>query len=237
MKQVLKKWLLSDNGGTQVQRPDPSTMDQALARMKALGVMPRVVVDIGAAMGSWTMGALRFWPESDYYLVEPLDEQINKVPARLRENPRIHLVQAVAGAEAGTVKLHVTPDLDGSGIYETGGSEEREVKVLPVDEIIAPDKRKDVLLKLDTHGFELPILEGAKETLTGCCGVIIEVYGFYVSPTAKLFHEVTQAMHDRGFRLFDIVDVLRREKDNAFWQADAVYLRQDHPVFSNNSYT
>jgi hypothetical protein len=66
--------------------------------------------------------------------------------------------------------------------------------------------------------------------------IVVEVYGFHVSPTGQLFHDVSGYLLGKGFRLFDIVDVMRRAKDNAFWQADAVYLKKDHPVFSNNQY-
>ena len=62
--------------------------------------------------------------------------------------------------------------------------------------------------------------------------IIFEVYGFNISPTGKLFHEVTIYLSDKGFRLFDIVDVTRRPADNAFWQADAVYRQKSNQVFN-----
>jgi hypothetical protein len=82
----------------------------------------------------------------------------------------------------------------------------------------------------------VPILKGAANTLKNTDVLIIEVYGFHVSPTCLLFHELTQYLSELGFRLFDIVEVMRRSKDNAFWQADAVYLKTTNRVFADNRY-
>ena len=66
--------------------------------------------------------------------------------------------------------------------------------------------------------------------------LVIEVYGFYVSPTCLLFNQLTTYLDGFGFRLIDMVDIMRRPGDQAFWQCDAFYIRKDHPVFANNSY-
>ena len=106
---------------------------------------------------------------------------------------------------------------------------------MKIDDIVTKDGGP-FLIKLDTHGYEIPILEGAIKTLENTEAMIIEVYGFYVSPTAVLFHKLSEYLEKLGFRLFDIVDVMRRENDNAFWQADAVYLRIENSVFKENHY-
>ena len=109
--------------------------------------------------------------------------------------------------------------------------------MLSLDSVYKNSVRKGpLLLKLDTHGYEIPIFEGANSVLADAMAVIVEVYGFYVSPTARLFHDVSDYLSNRGVRLFDIVDVMRREKDGAFWQADAVFVREDQGLFADNSY-
>jgi FkbM family methyltransferase len=215
--------------------PLANDMLAGINRLQKAGNAPDLIVDLGAAKGSWTHKAIKVWSDALYELVEPIGEQINRIPEDLKENPKVRITEAVAGSAAGKVDLTLTPDLDGSGIYGGEGENIRNVKVITVDDLIK-DKPGDVLLKLDTHGYELPIFEGAKETLKRTQVVIVEVYGFHVAPTGKLFHEISDYLLKRGFRLYDIVDIMRRAKDQAFWQADAIYLREDHPVFSENSY-
>jgi FkbM family methyltransferase len=47
------------------------------------------------------------------------------------------------------------------------------------------------LLKLDTHGFEVPILEGARTVLSQTSMLIIEAYNFPLCPGALRFCELT----------------------------------------------
>jgi hypothetical protein len=92
------------------------------------------------------------------------------------------------------------------------------------------------LLKLDTHGFEVPILEGAHETLTQSSMLIIEAYNFTLRPGCLRFYELCPYLEARGFRCVDVFDVSVRPLDNAFWQMDMVFLPSTHPVFSSDGY-
>ena len=68
------------------------------------------------------------------------------------------------GKETSTLQFTISDDLDGSGFYGKGN--QREVQVEALDEVIREQKKSGpFILKLDTHGFEIPILEGAVETL------------------------------------------------------------------------
>ena len=211
-----------------------SNMSGGLERLCKLGIISELVIDIGAAKGSWTALAMKFWPKAKFFLIEPLKEQIDCIPANILENTSLKIIEGVAGETEGTITFNVSDDLDGSGIYGLG-EHQREVKVYALDNILKGNQGA-VLLKLDTHGYDIPIFDGAMDTLKKTEAIFVEVYGFYVSPHGKLFHEISAYLFEKGFRLFDIVDMARRKKDTAFWQADAIYLRADHSIFSDNNY-
>lgn len=243
MKKVIKKIVNKmgyDITAKEVVKIQPvSTLDKmesAMHRLKTIGVNPNAIIDVGAAAGNWTKLAQKFWPNAKFHLIEPLQEQ-NKylIPLKEKFPDSVFIHQGVAGDQLGKIEFTVSADLDGSGVYAKGEGEVREINVITIDSIFSEKKIRN-LIKLDTHGYEIPILEGAKQILETTDALIIEVYGFYVSPTGPLFHELSDYLLKKGFRLFDIVDVMRRKHDLAFWQADAVYLRADHPIFSNNKY-
>jgi FkbM family methyltransferase len=213
----------------------PETMLAGLKRLKDRQITPDIIVDLGAAQGTWTQKALTVWPSARYELVEPLVEQTAILNELKKHNPAVDFHLAVAGETPGEVGLNVSPDLDGSGVY--GGKSEniRKVPVVTIDEIVA-NKKGNILIKFDTHGYEAPILKGAKEALSRVSALVIEVYGFPISPTCLLFHELSAYLDELGFRLLDIVDIVRRPGDEAFWQADAFYVRKDNPLFEKNSY-
>ena len=218
-----------------VRRSNSNQMQGGLERLKLLGMDPKVIVDVGAASGKWTELALNFWPQATYKLIEPLSEQTLALDTLKAKHQNVSYHLAVAGQSVGEVSFSITKDLDGSGVYGDNAENVRKIQVLRIDDIVAGNEAP-VLIKLDTHGYEIPILDGARKTLERTSALVIEVYGFYVSPTGVLFHSLSDYLEKSGFRLYDIVDIMRRQKDKAFWQADAIFLRKDHPIFQDNTY-
>jgi FkbM family methyltransferase len=237
-KKVIKNILLSR--GYSVYKKsynvtDDNSMSMGLKRIKNLGLEPALIIDIGAAQGTWTRKAMDYWPNANFELVEPLTEQTGSLNELKSLFPKLNYHLAVAGETSGETYLTVSEDLDGSGIYGFEDGNRRKVPIVTIDDIAAAYKG-EVLIKFDTHGYELPIIKGAVETLKRTSVLLIEVYGFYISPTCLLFHELVNYLERFGFRLIDIVDIMRRPGDQAFWQCDAFFIRKDHPVFTNNSY-
>jgi FkbM family methyltransferase len=239
MIKKLLKYIVNRSGydivKTDNSKVNVTGMEEGLLRMKKLGILPDTIVDIGAAQGSWTIKGLKFWPNSRYELVEPLSENENHLKELKIAKRNINFHLAVAGESSGEAWLEVSPDLDGSGVYGGSTLNSRQVPIVRVDDIVR-ETVGSILLKLDTHGYELPILKGAEEALKRTSLLVIEVYGFRISPTCLLFHELSTELEKWGFRLIDMVDIMRRPGDNAFWQCDAFYIRKDHPVFQNITY-
>ncbi len=92
------------------------------------------------------------------------------------------------------------------------------------------------LIKFDTHGFEVPILEGAKNVLQQTEAIVMECYGFHISENSLLLHEMCAYLEKLDFRLSDIVDVMRRPGDEFFWQCDLFFVRSSHSSFQKNTY-
>jgi FkbM family methyltransferase len=214
-------------------------MSAALRRASKLGVRPASIIDLGAAVGEWSQLAYSIFPCADYVLVEPLHERATALAAFCDRYPRMRHVAAAAGASQGQVIFDVSNDLDGSGIY--GGVSSNATRIVPlaaVDAIVESEGLlPPFLLKLDTHGYELPILAGASKTLAHTELIVVEVYNFSISPTAVPFWEICATLAARGFRPADICDLMARPRDDLFWQADILFLPTDHPSFRDSHYT
>lgn len=104
-------------------------------------------------------------------------------------------------------------------------------------EVLNRDLRGPCLIKLDTHGFEREILNGAKATLGMTDLVIIETYFFKLHETAPLFTEMINYMSERGFRVIDMSEPLWRQRDNSPWQIDMFFVKTSRPEFLYNSYS
>jgi FkbM family methyltransferase len=212
------------------------TMQAGLYRNKNRGIIPKTIIDVGAAEGTWTLAAMNVWKDSQYVLMEPLQERKAKLTALKNTYNNVYIVNAAAGDKKGTIPFFVAEDLDGSGIADNG-TLARTIPVTTIDEEVKKWQLPGpYIIKLDTHGYEVPILGGATETIKHTLLVIIECYGFQIAPQSLLFWEMCRYMQEKGFRLIDVVDVMRREKDHAFWQCDAFFVPATSPVFSSNTY-
>lgn len=222
------------------RQSESNTMLQGLHRFNALGIPVRTVVDVGAAAGSWSAMARGIWPDCSFVLFEPLEERKSELQRLAREHENLHHVPCAAGAEAGTVQFQIAPDLDGSGVV-SGGTSSAEIRSVPVCRLDAEVRRLGLsdpfLVKLDTHGFEIPILRGCSEILPNIELFVIECYGFRIADGSLLLWEMCQEMDRLGFALFDLVDVMHRPKDGAFWQCDAFFIRKENALFENNRYS
>ena len=214
-----------------------SGMEAGLRRVGAWIDRVETVIDVGAAAGNWTRAALLRFPAARFLMVEPLSERVAELNGLCAEAKRAELVSAVAGRSRGEVGFRVAPDLDGSGVEAGAGGATRMVPMTTLDLEVAERKlRGPFFIKLDTHGFEVPILEGATAILPETAGLVIEAYNFQLTPESLRFHELCAWMSERGFRVADLLDPLRRPADGILWQMDLVFVRKDHPSLERKHY-
>lgn len=202
-------------------------------------IKPGTVIDIGAAEGKWTLMTMEVWPNANYLMFEPLEERKKILQELGQKHKNIYLVLKAAGQTHDEIDFYVTSDLDGSGIAENQamGATKRKIRISSIDDEVAKLGLKGpFIIKLDTHGYELPIIDGSKKTLKETELLIIECYGFKIAPSSLLFWEMCNYLLTIGFRLVDIVDISLRPKDGTFWQCDAFFIPINCDCFSSNTY-
>lgn len=211
-------------------------MDGLLARAAGRGIEIRTWIDVGASDGSWSMRAQRHFPRAQFLLFEPLEERQAQLAA-LRRRKGFEIVAAAAGAEAGTLPFSIDPQLDGSGVAAPGSPTVRTVPVETIDGVVARRGLQGPYgVKLDTHGHELPVLEGAARVLTSTEWLVIEAYNFALVPGCLRFHELCAWLELRGFRCCDLADPMRRPSDGVLWQMDLAFARATNPIFRVHTY-
>lgn len=214
-------------------------MIRGLEHARQRGLEANTIIDVGAAEGSWSLSAAEYWPDADYLLFEPLEERKELLEKLSKKNKKFHFIPEAAGKEKGQVSFKVSGDLDGSGVAEgvKGVSNIRAVDVTSIDiEVNRLQLKGPYIVKLDTHGFEVPIIEGCSAILKEVSLFIIECYGFQIAKDSLLFWEMCRLLQEKGFRLIEIVDVFNRPKDQAFWQCDAFFVPEQIDLFKDNAY-
>ncbi|HEY4194322.1 MAG TPA: FkbM family methyltransferase [Mucilaginibacter sp.] len=214
-------------------------MLKGLLKLKNLDIAVNAIIDVGAAAGSWTVMAKGIWPECSYILFEPLEERQPELTKLAHDHPGIFIVPFAAGNAVSETSFYIADDLDGSGVANSKGESQntRTVKQTSIDiEIKKLNLKGPYIIKLDTHGYEVPIIEGCANVINDVSAFIIECYGFQITDRSLLFDQMCRYMDGLGFHLFDIVDIMHRPADGAFWQCDAFFIRKDNPVYESAKY-
>lgn len=216
---------------------DSFDMPSAIKRIADHDIDIRSIIDIGASNGNWSLEAMNAFPDASFVALEPLKERQESLRALKKKHPNFDYILCVAGEkDGGQTTLNVSDDLDGSTVGGYGG----EPRIVPVKTLDAIVKEKRLegpyLIKFDTHGFEIPILNGAKETLAKTNIIVMEVYNFKITEHALRFHEICFQMEKLGFRCCDLANPMLRLHDKVFWQIDLFFARTDSKIFSYGEY-
>jgi FkbM family methyltransferase len=154
---------------TKSTHPFTAVLERAAKRLQ-----PATIIDVGASNGQWSQLALETWPEARVLLIEANPVWKPEQDVFCQRSGALS-TWAVAGANEGHASVEFFKEEPCQGIkLEPTGT------VLPVTTIDAELRRTNLpapyLLKLDVHGHENMILEGARKTLPKTCAVVVEVY-------------------------------------------------------------
>lgn len=198
----------------------------------------RTVIDVGASDGRWSALARRHYPHARFLLVEAQGAAHGAALERyVKAHPGAEVALAAAGPREGVIHFDASDPFGGVASETSTGAADTVLPMTTVDaEVARRGLEPPYLLKLDTHGFEVPILAGAARTLQGSSVLVIEAYNFTIRDGALRLPQLCGYLEGRGFRCLDLVDPLYRS-DGALWQVDAVFLRTDAPEFRTETWT
>ena len=205
--------------------------EAALRRARARGVEIASIIDIGASDGSWTEMCRRVYPEARAILLDANDVHRVSLERYVASRQGVEHKIAAVGPACCDLWFERTPDPFGGRIHSERLKPEWEpLPGTTIDhEVATRGMRGPYLVKLDTHGFEVPILEGAQETLKNAQLLVVECYPFKIGDGALMFHEFCAWMWERGFMALDITEPLWRARDGCLWQIDIVFSPRTRP--------
>lgn len=210
--------------------PLPFKMEAVLDHLVKKGFHPQVILDVGAAKGYWSELAIHFFPQAQFYLLEPLSRNVPRLQELSGKFHNIHYVSCAAGERAADLLINVTPDGDGSSLLSFGRSRQPEdevVKVVTIDSLLTSGTiQPPQLVKMDVQGYELRALAGGPRLFDSAEVFILEVSLYEFMPGTPLLHEVVAYMANRGYVLFDVAGFLKRPFEDDLAQMDLVFVKR-----------
>ena len=198
---------------------------------------PGSIIDIGASNGCWSKMAHKVFPKAHLLLIEAQEEHRSSLEHFVSKTPNSKYLISAAGNIAGNAYFDAQCLYGGLASHEPVGPKSRVVPMVTIDDAVNRFKLSSpYILKLDTHGFEVPILDGAADTLSTASLVIIEVYNFRLTNSSLKFYEMCAFMESKGFFCIDLAEPMHRPGDKALWQMDLFFVPSTNGAFAYNCY-
>jgi FkbM family methyltransferase len=169
------KWL-GHITGTGIPANTRIGLNACLPGLASRGYTPECILDIGAAAVHWTKEALWVWPKARYFLFEPLSERQAGLEKLRRLHPNVDYILAGAADGPERLSLGVYPDRLDESSFCYGGTENRTVNTVTVDDLMRQSRfPQPQFIKIDVQGFEIKVLTGAAAAMVACDPILMEM--------------------------------------------------------------
>ncbi|MDB5132571.1 MAG: methyltransferase, FkbM family [Mucilaginibacter sp.] len=186
---------------------------ELLELIKKNNFTPKVIYDVGANIGTWTLLAKSFFTDAAVQAFEPLHQHIKEFKTNTANLTGITLHPFCLGNENKELVINVSSFSDSSSILEATPLEfeqygikktaEETVNIKRVEDLIGqgilpvPD-----IIKLDVQGFELEVLKGAGKYLNQVSYLIVEVSFKKYYYNQPLFLDIANYLMGFGFNIY-----------------------------------
>ncbi len=199
------------------------------------GVSVDVIYDIGCFKGTWTQSIMDIFPQSQYYLFDPIDH-----PKVLPKNKNFEFHQVLFAEEDAIFNFY--------SINSTGDSLYRDIS--QIDENVSAvalharklnsysnqyKLRQPNFLKLDVQGAELRVLSGASNSLKNASLLLLEVPFYPFNVGAPQLGDYLAYTRDAGFlpvaieplrSIPDLGSEIKYRPDSFIVQADILFVKR-----------
>jgi len=171
---------------------------------------PQTILDIGAHHGEFNHHCRAYFPNSYIFSIEgnELCEEI------LKNNNCLYLIALLGKEKQKTIFYKTKLDLHctGNSLYKELTTHYNDINLIKeekelqtIDEIFSANETFD-LIKIDTQGSELDILEGGKKIVQNAKGILLEVSIKPYNEGAPLYNDVINYMNSIGFENKEFLD-------------------------------
>jgi FkbM family methyltransferase len=190
-----------------------STLEEEVSAHAKIVSDPKIIFDVGANQGNWSIAALKRFPNARVFAFEPSSNHAQTLERLKNEfGNRLTIINEGASNTIGRAVLH--KDADGSGLaslhereldrYNIKLDKKEDIALTTIDYICKIHEIEKVdIIKIDVEGHEMKVLEGAVGILDTATSVQFE-FGGTMLDSHYYFKDFYEFFSKKGFEIYRI---------------------------------
>lgn len=236
--------------GVELNRYNPAQSQGArMARLLAHHGID-LVLDVGANTGGYAQSLRDIGYRGDILSFEPLAEAHAELQRAAAVDARWHVAPRMAiGSNNGEIAINVAGNSVSSSVLPMHDShaaaepasryvDTQQVALSRLDTVVHPllASRHNILLKIDTQGYEMPVLLGATGLLPQVRGIQLELSVIPLYEGQALYREMIDWLAAQGYELWNLVPGFLDMSSGRLLQFDGIFFRRpaEHGGAPNN---
>lgn len=230
---------LAKTCGIDLRRYNARQSDEARFFFQLSNHQVDLVLDVGANDGGYGRALRRGGYAGDIVSFEPLTDAYERLKQLAAIDARWYVAPRMAiGSKRGECRINIAGNSRSSSILSMDerhmlaapdskyvGSE--IVTICPLDEFRheVVEQARTPFLKIDTQGFEMPVLEGATGLLGRVVGVQLELSLTKLYEGQVLYEDIIRWLCDHGFVLWNVIPGFVDPDNGRLLQMDGIFFR------------
>ena len=199
-----------------------------------------LILDVGAYTGTYAQSVRRFGYNREIVSFEPIKESYEKLILNSSDDKRWSVHKRVAlGKENKIIKINVSKKKDSSSILKI---KKNHLKLEPESKIINNEKvnmikldkiikqyasKKNTYLKIDTQGYEYPILLGSGNLLKRIKLIQLELSLQKLYEGQESWGKILKYLEKFHFKIWNIVPGFKNKENSQLMQFDVILYKDN----------
>jgi FkbM family methyltransferase len=222
--------------GLDLVRYNPHTQVGDFIPLAAYGI--NTVIDVGAHKGEFARMMRKTLPGAQIISFEPLAEAFEGLKSLMKGDPKFEAFNFALGERDGRLEMHKNEWTQSSSLLPmaelhkqvftyTKNETTEEIEIRRLDDVLRDvTLRPEILVKLDTQGYEDKVILGGGEVISKAKLVVVETSFQTLYEGQPLFDDIYQLLRARGFSYAGNSYQLLSPVDGTIMQVDAVFVRR-----------
>ena len=192
---------------------------------KKLKFTPDIIIDIGAANGTWAKTARYLFPKAKLFIFEPIPDSFKNIEGVFNNDENSFLFNFALDNKNRMTDFHLNDFSYSSSILEMTEKQKSDFPITQNDRIIKIksyrfdsleeiDLSKKVLMKIDVQGLELRVLEGFGKKIENPDIIILEMNLENYYKSQPNYAEIFSFMYKQNFEKFMQLNKYTSENGN-----------------------